>query len=158
MSRRAPAAITLALLALLGACSGDDDVTSATRATTSSTTAVAAVDTTAMCDLFGSIATQAQMTGRRPGDAAATFTAEQWQVKIATTGKIVEVVPHDYEDEARTYLELVEARAGLARDHEYGPVPETDRSAFIAEHRDAQQESNRLIAYVTDTCDLPSLG
>jgi Flp pilus assembly protein TadD len=157
MTRRPPAAITLALVAWLGACSGDD-VAPETKATTSTTSTTAVVGTTAMCDLFGAIATQAQETGRRPGDAGATFTAEQWQLKVATTAKIVEVVPADYRDEAQTYLELVKARAGLARDHEYGPVPEADRSAFIAAHHDAQQESNRLIDYVTGTCHLPSLG
>ena len=75
-------------------------------------------------------------------------TAEGWEMRIVTTGEIVDAAPAEWRDEAATYLEMVKDRAELAADNGYVAVdalPADVREAFIAEHRDEQAEVNELI-------------
>ncbi len=111
-----------------------------------------------MCSLFGDIAAGAQAAKVTPGDPNAVFTAEQWQQKIATTAQIVDVVPADQRAEAEIYLELVKARAELAATYDYGVVPTDARREFMAAHGSQQQEANRLLAFVRQSCNLRGLA
>jgi PBP1b-binding outer membrane lipoprotein LpoB len=151
------AAIACAVL-LLTSCSSDgiDRAESVTRQTTTTTTAPANTD--AMCELFGEIAAGAQAAKVAPGDPSAVFTAEQWEEKIATTAKIVDVVPAEHRAEAETYLQLVKARSELAATYDYGVVPTDARQQFIGAHGSQQQEANKLLAFVRQSCNLPALA
>lgn len=160
--RHTLAAATFAFAVLATGCSSGsegDAATSDTTKTTTTTTAAPedasdATEGTTLCGLFEDIAARAQEAKTTPGDPTATFTPAQWEQKIETTAKIVDVAPVDYKDEAEVYLELVKARSELAAAHDYGVIPTDARTAFMAEHAGLQQESNRLIAYVKETCNL----
>lgn len=153
---------------VLGACSSSNDDSSAsasaTDATTSTTQASTSTDDlTAFCAVFQSIADQGRAGGRTgagPGGSgpAAPTTKQGWDLRIATTAKIVDTAPADYKDEAGTYLQLVKDRAQLAADNGYVSIddlPVDVRQAFIREHGAAQQIANRLIAFAKEQCNLP---
>lgn len=141
------AALTLVSTFALGACSSGDGE----RARTT-TTSVAAAESRDLCAIFGELAANRDARG---GGMSQPTTAEGWEMRIATTGEIVDAAPAEWRDEAETYLEMVKDRAQLAADNGYVAVdalPADVREAFIAEHRDEQAEVNKLIAYMGSEC------
>jgi hypothetical protein len=152
------AAVTLGGALLLGACSGG----SADQAATT-TSSGATDDTTAMCAVFQGIADRAAEQGGQPNGGPTGAGPEQptteagWAERVERTAQLVESVPDDYRDEAETYLQLVKDRAELAADNGYALVedlPDDVRTAFIADHRDEQEQANALIAFAKEECDL----
>jgi hypothetical protein len=150
--------VLLPLALLLAACSsgGASDATS-TAKSGASTTTVAADDSTALCGLFGPLAAG----GAGPNGQNEASTAEGWSRRIATVREMVDVAPTEWEDEARTYLQMVKDRAQLAAENGYVGVddlPADVRTAFISSHASMQTEVNRLIAFMGQECRASASG
>ena len=80
-----------------------------------------------------------------------------WDRRIAWTEQILAAAPPDFVDEAEIYLQLVKDRAALVAEHGYidnRSLPQDARNEFIAEHKDEQLVSNRLIEFATSSCGL----
>ena len=156
---RRVAAFLVPLALLLAACSGggsDATSTAKTEASTTTTTA-AADDSTALCGVFRELAAG----GAGPDAQTEATTAEGWTRRIATVQEMVDVAPAEWEDEARTYLQMTEDREQLAADNGYVSVddlPADVRSAFISSHAAMQAEVNRLIAYMGQECGSTATG
>jgi hypothetical protein len=151
-TRRLVAGATFCGALLLGACSGGSVDQAATTTTTTSNDATD--DTTGMCAVFQGIAERAAEQGGQPEQPT---TEAGWAERVERTAQLVESVPDDYRGEAETYLQLVKDRAQLAADNGYTLVrdlPAEVRAAFIADHRDEQQQANALIAFAKEECDL----
>jgi hypothetical protein len=146
----------LPLALLLAACSGGgSDATSTAKTDASTTTTTAAADSTALCALFQQLAAG----GAGPNGQNEASTAEGWTRRIATVQEMVDVAPAEWEDEARTYLQMVKDREQLAADNGYVGVddlPADVRSAFISSHASMQAEVNRLIAFMGQECGAPA--
>ena len=117
-------------------------------------------ESTGFCEQFEALAAQREQQGGggvRPGsDEAAPDDAAAWERRIETTASLADAAPAELQDDAQTYVELVEARAALFASHGYpaslDEIPEADVQAFIADHTDEQQAANRLIEFAKTEC------
>jgi hypothetical protein len=134
------------VMGILAACGADGS--GSLPETTTTTTAVADSE---FCATFDQLAAQ-----RGGSDTARNADEAAWDRNIATVEHIAEVAPDEISAQADAYVEMVEARKALAEANGWADVtelPDDERSAFIAEHGDLQQQVNELIDYARANCE-----
>jgi len=145
--------------ALLGACSspGASDQTKP-----STTTTDASPDSDSFCTKFRALAEQREQQGGggvQPGSMEAVPDGKEgWDRRISTTSELAAAAPAAYQDEGKTYVELVKARAALFAAYDYpaslAEIPADATQAFIRDHGDEQQVANRFIMFAKGECDV----
>ena len=155
------AAVLIAALLTLAACSGDDGndagAASQARDRSAATTTTPVADSTALCAIFRELAA----SGAGPGAQFEASTPDGWERRIATNQRIVDAAPAEWRDEAETYLQMVKDRALLAAENGYvgvNELPADVRDAFIDSHRVMQAAVNELIAFMGSECGASTAG
>lgn len=152
--RWAAVAVAVVLMGAATGCSSTnapagDSSTQANPTAPADSGSAASSDTAAMCDAFAQIAAGA--TGSDP------TTKEGWDLKVEWTTVFVDAAPLEWQSAAQTYLGIVEDREVLLASYDYPLItdlPSDVRSAFIADHTDAQNEANTFIAFAKDSCEI----
>jgi hypothetical protein len=163
---KASAVLVTGLLLVAGAACGDDGGSSADRSVPASTTettestgttetsetgeaAAGEPDLETFCAAFPDLGGQ--------GAESTAMTAEQWDMRIATTEAIAASAPDEVAEQADAYVVMMQARAELAAENGYAAATDIDpavRQEFIGEVGALQQQVNELIAYAQAECGL----
>ena len=137
---------------MLAACGADDSSSASDTTTSTDTTETTTVADSPFCAAFD------ELVAQRGGSEGEPRNADEaaWDRNLATVEHIAEVAPDEISAQADAYVEMVEARKVLAEENGWADVadlPEDVRTAFIAGHRDLQQQVNELLAFARANCE-----